>query len=72
MQMKRMALTLDEYAALTGQPRSTVYDHARAGRLPVRVLRSGTTYRVARVDVEALLGPVVLPDDPPGSATASP
>jgi len=65
--LRRAALTIAEYAQLTGQPLSTVYAHARAGLLPVRVLRSGGTYRVSRVDTEALLGPVTLPDDPPVS-----
>jgi excisionase family DNA binding protein len=69
MRLKRIGLTVAEYAALTGQPRSTVYDHARAGTLPVRVVRSGSTYRLSRVDTEALFGPVVLPDDPPSTST---
>ena len=69
MPLQRMALTIAEYAEITGLPRSTVYDHARAGTLPVRVVRSGSTYRLSRVDTEALFGPVVLPDDPPSTST---
>jgi excisionase family DNA binding protein len=69
MPLQRMALTIAEYAEITGLPRSTIYDHARAGTLPVRVVRSGSTYRLSRVDTEALFGPVVLPGDPPSTST---
>lgn len=62
--LRRQALTLAEYAQITGQARSTVYDHARAGLLPVRTVRSGSTYRVSRADVEDQWGPVELDDDP--------
>lgn len=64
MTLRRMTLTIPEVADLLGMPHSTAYDHARSGKLPVPVIRSGQTYRVARVAFEALVGPVELPGDP--------
>jgi excisionase family DNA binding protein len=64
MALKRMTLTLQEAAEILGIPRSTAYDHARDDDFAVPVIRSGSTYRVARAEVEALVGPLQLDDDP--------
>lgn len=64
MALRRMTLTLPEAADLLGIPHSTAYDQARTGRFAMPVIKSGSVYRVARVTLEALVGPVELPGDP--------
>ena len=53
---RRRTMTLPEFAAAVGASRSYVYALAKAGRLPVPLIRVGGKLLVSRAAVERLLG----------------
>jgi predicted site-specific integrase-resolvase len=51
----RATMTLEEFRAIFGYARSTVYDWAKADKLPVPVIRAGRRIVVSRALVERVL-----------------
>jgi excisionase family DNA binding protein len=69
--MKRLTVTVEEFAALMGVSRNTGYTAVHNGDVPS--LRVGSRIVIPRSALEELIGPFDLPDDEtPAEAGAPP
>lgn len=66
----RSTLTVEEAAARLGISRTLAYELARAGRLPVPVLRLGRRVVVSRMALDRVLAAEVINHGEQGDATA--